>query len=56
MPNRYAQDVKDLITRKVLLNKKKQKSAILEFAGIADGDIADKSIQEIKTLKKDRYQ
>lgn len=56
VPDRYAKEVKELIDRKTLLLKEKQKASLLKHAGTADGDIAEKSIQELKTDKKDRYQ
>jgi len=54
VPDRYAKEVKELISRKVLINQQKQKEALLKHAGIADGDIGKKNIQEIKSDKIDR--
>ena len=56
VPERFAEEVKELIDKKALLFKQKQKDLLLRYSGIADGDITEKSIQELKTDKKDRYQ
>ena len=56
VPDRYAQEVKELINRKILLQQKEQKASLLKHAGIADGDISEKSFQEIKAEKKEKYQ
>jgi len=55
VPEQYAMEVKEFIDQKLLMKKQKQKSSILECAGIADGDIGEKSIQELKTDKKEKY-
>ncbi len=56
VPDKYARDVKEFIDRKLLLQKQEQKKSILKYAGIADGDIGEKSIQEIKEMQKEKYQ
>ena len=55
VPDRYAEEVKELIDKKSLLFKEKQKALLLKYAGIADGDIGEKCIQKLKTDKKNRY-
>jgi len=55
VPERFAEEVKELIDKKALLFRQKQKDLLLKYSGIADGDIAEKSIQKLKTDKKDRY-
>jgi hypothetical protein len=52
VPKKYADQVKQLIDRKIQEEKDRKKAAMMQFAGIADGDTGGKSIQE---LTKDRF-
>jgi hypothetical protein len=56
VPDRYAREVKEFIDRKLLLQKQEKKTLILKYAGIADGDMGEKRIQELKAEKKEKYQ
>ena len=55
IPARYADDVKEYLNAKLLKQKQDQVEGIIKFAGIADGDTANKSIQDIMKKKQDRY-
>ena len=44
-----------MIDQKALESKKVKKAALLKYAGIAKGDTDEKSIQDIKTEKKEKY-
>jgi len=55
VPDRYAHEVKELIDRKLILQKENKKASILKYAGIADGDIGEKLIQNIKAEKIGKY-
>ena len=56
VPDRYALEVKEFIEQKLIQKKKMQKLSILKFAGIADGNIGEKNIQEIKSEKAEKLQ
>ena len=51
--DKYDYELKKLHAQKLLVQKPKRKKYILKFAGIANGDIGEKSIQEIKLKKSD---
>ncbi len=50
---KYAEDVKEFLEKKVMKEKKQKKEALLKYAGIASGDIGENTIQELKKQKKE---
>ena len=44
----YSREVKEFIDQKLSLQKEKQKESILQYTGIADGDIGENRIQELR--------
>jgi len=54
-PSRHAGEVKDFLDAKLMKKKKDVLEGILQFAGIAEGDTGDKSIQELMQQKKIKY-
>ncbi len=55
IPKQYADDVKTFLKKKLKKEKKAQLEALMSFAGIANGDTQNKSIQTLKTEKSSRY-
>lgn len=55
VPSRHAGEVKDFLDAKLLKKKNDELEGILNFAGIANGDLGNKSIQELMRQKKERY-
>jgi 3'-phosphoadenosine 5'-phosphosulfate (PAPS) 3'-phosphatase len=53
--SKYAQDVKELIDKKLKEEKSKKLDKIMKFAGIATGDTDNMSSKEIQELKNKKY-
>jgi len=52
---KYAKEVKEFLDKKLANEKKKRLDDLLSFSGIADGDTENKSIQELKAKKSEKY-
>ncbi len=48
VPEKHATEVKNLINEKLLREKDERNKALMKYAGIAKGDIGERSIQELK--------
>jgi hypothetical protein len=55
VPSRHAGEVKDFLDAKLMKKKTDELAGILQFAGIADGELGEKSIQDLMEQKKSRY-
>ncbi len=53
---KYAEEVKQLVNLRLKEDKKKHLQELLPFVGIANGDTDNKTIQELKSAKADKYQ
>ncbi len=51
----HAEMVKKFIDKKISQKKKQQLDEIMQFAGIADGEFGDMSIQQLTALKRKKY-
>ena len=54
VPKQYADEVKDYIDKKLAEENRKRKRELMQYAGIAHGDIGERNIQDIKGEKADR--
>ncbi len=52
----YAEMVKAFIDKKIKQKKQQKLDEIMQFAGIADGEFGDMSIQELTALKYKKYE
>lgn len=52
---KLAEELKDLIQKRVEKKKRKKQSKIMEFVGIFDGEFGDLTSQEIKAKKREKY-
>ena len=52
---KYADEVKAFLDKKIAILKEEKKQSILDFAGIADGDTENKSVKELKNKKAEKY-
>ncbi|MBN2858605.1 MAG: hypothetical protein JXN63_09420 [Candidatus Delongbacteria bacterium] len=55
IPEKYADEVKSFLEDKIRKEKSDQKNKLMKFAGCAEGDFGDKSIQELISEKGDEY-
>lgn len=53
--SRRAEEIKDFLAAKLSKKKKDELAGILQFAGIANGDTGDKSIQELMQQNRITY-
>ncbi len=54
--SKYAEEVKQLVNLRLKEDKKKHLRELLQFVGIANGDTDNKTIQELKSDKAEKYQ
>ncbi len=54
--NKYAEEIKKLIEEKEKKEKEAKLDRILQFAGILEGEIPDVSHQELKAMKREKYE
>jgi hypothetical protein len=52
---KYAKEVKAYLNKMLAKERKDHLEKLMEFAGIADGDTNNKSIQELKADKSKKY-
>ncbi len=48
VPKQYADEVKQFIEEKLLKEKNEKKKILMEYAGIAKGDIGERRLQDLK--------
>ena len=51
----YADEIKIFLDRIIAARKKKKLDAIMRFAGFAEGESGEMSIQELTALKRKKY-
>ncbi len=51
----YADEIKVFLDRIIAAKKKKKLDAIMRFAGFAEGEFGEMSLQELTTLKRKKY-
>lgn len=52
---KYADELKAYLEQKINAEKQEELDAMMQFAGILDGETGDMSAKEIKSSKKDKY-
>ncbi len=52
---KYADEIRELLDKKVMAERQKELDEIMQFAGIFDGETNNMTMQELKASKIDRY-
>ena len=52
---KFAEDIKRYLQKKILDEKQKELDEIMQFAGIAESETKDKTFQELKASKREKY-
>lgn len=52
---KYAKELKEILDKKIQEDSKKEIEELTRFIGVYDGDTENRSSQEIKTLKGNKY-